>query len=79
MDAEKKKTLEEKGFSVGGIAQFLGLTKNESRIIEAGLSLEEIQELQGLDLDNKAVRELLEARRDRESANRIAYIELDAI
>ena len=38
-----------------------------------------IEELLGLDLDNGAVRELREARKDRESGNSAAYVELDSI
>jgi hypothetical protein len=38
-----------------------------------------IEELLGLDLDDKAVRQLLEARKDRESGNKDAYVDLDSI
>jgi len=38
-----------------------------------------IEELLGLDLDNETVEQLREARRDRESGNKNAYVELDSI
>ena len=38
-----------------------------------------IEELLGLDLDDEAVQQLREARRDRESGNKDAYVELDSI
>lgn len=38
-----------------------------------------IEELLGLDLDNETVEQLREARKDRESGNRNAYMELDSI
>jgi PHD/YefM family antitoxin component YafN of YafNO toxin-antitoxin module len=38
-----------------------------------------IEELLGLDLDKQAVRELREARKDRESGNTAAYVDLDSI
>ena len=38
-----------------------------------------IEELLGLDLDNEVVRELHEARKDRESGNKTAYVEIDSI
>ena len=38
-----------------------------------------IEELLGLDLDNEVVRELREARKDRESGNNAAYVEIDSI
>ena len=38
-----------------------------------------IEELLGLDLDDEAVKQLREARRDRESRNKEAYVELDSI
>ncbi|MBW2367574.1 MAG: hypothetical protein JRH15_06795 [Deltaproteobacteria bacterium] len=40
---------------------------------------EKIEELLGLDLDNESVRQLHEARRDRESGNKAAYVDLDSI
>lgn len=39
MDPEKKKSLEKLGHTFGSVAQFLGLTKKESIIIETKLSL----------------------------------------
>ena len=38
-----------------------------------------IEELLGLDLDEEAVKQLHEARKDRESGNKDAYVELDSI
>ena len=38
-----------------------------------------IEELLGLDLDNETVKQLREARKDRESGNKNAYVELDSI
>ena len=40
---------------------------------------QEIVELLGLDLDEKAVGDLQQARKDRESGNKSAYIDLDGI
>lgn len=38
-----------------------------------------IEELLGLDLDDEAAKQLREVRRDRESGNKDAYVELDSI
>jgi len=38
-----------------------------------------IEELLGLDLDEEAVKQLHEARKDRESGNKAAYVELDSV
>ena len=38
-----------------------------------------IEELLGLDLDNEAVEQLREARKDRESGNKSAYVELGSV
>ncbi|MDZ7580621.1 MAG: hypothetical protein U5R30_08365 [Deltaproteobacteria bacterium] len=38
-----------------------------------------IEELLGLDLDNETLEQLREVRKDRESGNRNAYMELDSI
>lgn len=38
-----------------------------------------IEELLGLDLDDEAVKQLREARKDRESCNKDAYVDLDSI
>lgn len=38
-----------------------------------------IEELLGLDLDDEAVKQLNEARKDRESGNKDAYVDLDSI
>ena len=38
-----------------------------------------IEELLGLDLDDEAVQNLREARKDREGGNKDAYVELDSI
>jgi hypothetical protein len=39
MNAAKKEALESKGYTVGSADQFLGLTKEESEIIEMQLAL----------------------------------------
>ncbi len=38
-----------------------------------------IEELLGLDLDDETVKQLREARKDRESGNKDAYLDLDSI
>jgi regulator of PEP synthase PpsR (kinase-PPPase family) len=38
-----------------------------------------IEELLGLDLDDEAVKQIREARKDREGDNKKAYLELDSI
>jgi hypothetical protein len=38
-----------------------------------------IEELLGLDLDDEAIKQLHEARKDRESGNKDAYVDLDSI
>ncbi len=38
-----------------------------------------IEKLLGLDLDNETVEQLRKARKDRESGNKNAYVELDSI
>jgi len=38
-----------------------------------------IEELLGMDLDDEAVKQLREARKDRESGNKSAYVDLDSI
>ncbi len=38
-----------------------------------------IEELLGLDLDDETVNQLREARKDRESGNKDAYVDLDSI
>lgn len=40
---------------------------------------QEIEELLGLDLNEKAIEALQEARKDRESGNTEAYVDLDAL
>jgi PHD/YefM family antitoxin component YafN of YafNO toxin-antitoxin module len=39
----------------------------------------EIEELLGLDLDKKAIQDLMQARKDREKGKKDAYVELDSI
>lgn len=39
MDAEKRKALEAAGFRVGTVAEFLGLTPEEERLVELRVSL----------------------------------------
>jgi len=38
-----------------------------------------IEELLGLDLDDETVNQLKEARKDRESRNKAAYVDLDSV
>ena len=38
-----------------------------------------IEELLGLDLDDETVRQLKEARKDRESGNKAAFVDLDSV
>ncbi len=40
---------------------------------------QKIEELLGLDLDDKAVNDLRKARHDRETGNKSAYVDLDSI
>ncbi len=40
---------------------------------------EKIEEILGLDLDNETVRQLRAARKDRETGNKTAYVDLDSI
>jgi len=40
---------------------------------------QKIEELLGLDLDDEAIADLRQARRDREARNKEAYVSLDAI
>jgi len=40
---------------------------------------QKIEELLGLDLDDEAIADLRQARRDREAGNKEAYVSLDAI
>ncbi len=41
MDSDRKKFLEKRGFTVGSVARFLGLKKEESMVIETKLSIKE--------------------------------------
>ena len=52
---------------------------NPKEVVILLKDFEKIEELLGLDLDNEAVRELRDARNDRESGNSAAYIDLDSI
>jgi len=48
---------------------------NPKEVVILLKDFEKIEELLGLDLDNEAVRELRDARSDRESGNSAAYID----
>ena len=52
---------------------------NPKEVVILLKDFEKIEELLGLDLDNEAVRELRDARSDRESGNSAAYIDLGSI
>jgi PHD/YefM family antitoxin component YafN of YafNO toxin-antitoxin module len=52
---------------------------NPKEVIIPVEDFRKIEELLGWDLDEEAVQQLREARRDREEGNREAYIDLDSI
>ena len=52
---------------------------NPKEVIITVEDFRKIEELLGWDLDEEAVQQLREARRDRERGNREAYIDLDSI
>jgi len=52
---------------------------NPKEVIIPVEDFRKIEELLGWDLDEEAVQQLREARRDREKANKEAYIDLDYI
>jgi regulator of PEP synthase PpsR (kinase-PPPase family) len=52
---------------------------NPKEVIILIKDFKKIEELLGLDLDDETVRELREARKDRETRNRSAYVDLDSI
>ncbi len=52
---------------------------NPKEVIIPVEDFRKIEELLGWDLDEEAVQQLREARRDREKANKEAYIDLDSI
>lgn len=52
---------------------------NPKEVIIAMEDFRKIEELLGWDLDDEAVQQLREARKDRESGNRDAYVDLDSI
>lgn len=52
---------------------------NPKEVVILLKDFERIEELLGLDLDDKAVQELREARKDRASGNSAAYVGLDSI
>ncbi len=52
---------------------------NPKEVVILLKDFKKIEELLGLDLDNEAVRQLREARKDRESGKKAAYVELDSI
>ncbi len=65
MDINKKYIVDEQG--------------NPKEVIIPVEDFKKIEELLGWDLDEEAVQQLREARRDREKANKEAYIDLDSI
>jgi len=65
MDINKKYIVDEQG--------------NPKEVIIPVDDFRKIEELLGWDLDEEAVKQLCEARRDREKANKEAYIDLDSI
>jgi hypothetical protein len=52
---------------------------NPKEVVILLKDFKKIEELLGLDLDNEAVRQLREARKDRESGKKAAYVELNSI
>ena len=52
---------------------------NPREVIISWEDYQNIIELLGLDLDEDAISDLMEARRDRESGNKDAYVRLDAV
>ena len=52
---------------------------NRKEVIIPVEDFRKIEELLGWDLDEEAVQQLREARKDRESGNKEAYIDLDSI
>ena len=52
---------------------------NPKEIITTLEDFRKIEELLGWDLDEEAIQQLREARRDRENGNKDAYIDLDSI
>lgn len=52
---------------------------NPKEVVILLKDFERIEELLGLNLDDKAVQELREARKDRASGNSAAYVGLDSI
>jgi len=52
---------------------------NPKEVIIQFEDFKKIEELLGLDLDENAIRDLQKARRDRESGNLKAYVDLDSI
>jgi PHD/YefM family antitoxin component YafN of YafNO toxin-antitoxin module len=65
MDINKKYIVDEQG--------------NPKEVIIPFDDFRKIEELLGWDLDEEAVEQLREARRDRERGNKAAYIDLDSI
>lgn len=65
MDINKKYIVDEQG--------------NPKEVIIPVEDFRKIEELLGWDLDEEAVQQLHEARRDRERGNKEAYIDLDSI
>jgi hypothetical protein len=52
---------------------------NPKEVVILLKDFEKIEELLGLDLENETIRELRDARKDRESGNKKAYVDLDSI
>lgn len=52
---------------------------NPKEVVILLKDFKKIEELLGLDLDNEAVRQLREARKDRKSGKKAAYVELNSI
>ena len=65
MDIDKKYIVDEQG--------------NPKEVIIPFDDFRKIEELLGWDLDEEAVQQLREARRDRERRNKEAYVDLDSI
>ena len=52
---------------------------NPNEVIISFKDFKKIEEMLGLDLDDKTIKELIEARKDREVGKKDAYIDLDSI
>ncbi|MDY6970295.1 MAG: hypothetical protein SVR08_16805 [Spirochaetota bacterium] len=52
---------------------------NPNEVIISFKDFQKIEEMLGMDLDDKTIKELVKARKDREAGKKDAYIDLDSI